>query len=192
MATHHTAELSDQHLVEACLKHDSQGWELLLQRYKRLILSVPVRLQFGYDDRHEVFQNVCLEILKNMSSLRDTGKLRSWILTITIRQCKDFLRRKYMERERIGAAQEIPAPEPSADPQGIYLAVERKAVIREALDEMPQRSRTLLELLFFTERPMDYSAAAAAIGLSKDSIGCIRLRCLDKLKHILKARNYRS
>jgi len=54
MATDPAVTLSDQHLVEACLAGDSQGWEMLLQRYKRLIYSVPVRFGFDHDDRHRL------------------------------------------------------------------------------------------------------------------------------------------
>ena len=54
MATDPAVTLSDQHLVEACLAGDSQGWEMLLQRYKRLIYSVPVLFGFDHDDRHRL------------------------------------------------------------------------------------------------------------------------------------------
>ncbi len=39
-----------------------------------------------------------------------------------------------------------------------------------------------------SDSPVDYGKAAA-VGLSKDSIGPIRLRCLDKLRPILESRN---
>ena len=190
MATDPAVTLSDQHLVEACLAGDSQGWEMLLQRYKRLIYSVPVRFGFDHDDRHEIFQIVCLEILKNMPSMRDAGKLRFWILTITIRESNDLLRRKCAEREKIGAFLENPRLERAVDTLSIYLAAEKEAILREAMAEMPLRCRTLIELLFFSEAPVDYGKAGAAIGLSKESVGCIRLRCLDKLRRILESKNF--
>jgi len=183
--------LTDQHLVEGCLKGDSRCWELLLERYKRLIYSVSVRFGFEHDDRHEIFQIVCLDILKNMPSLRDAGKLRSWILTITIRASNDLLRRKYSERGKIDALQGNHIPERPTDTLSIYLATEREAIIREAVAELPARCRKLIELLFFSsESPVDYGQVAAAIGLSKDSIGPIRLRCLDRLRRVLEARNF--
>ncbi|HYR87546.1 MAG TPA: sigma-70 family RNA polymerase sigma factor [Terriglobia bacterium] len=190
MATDPAVTLSDQLLVEGCLAGDSQSWEMLLERYKRLIYSVPVRFGFDHEDRHEIFQIVCLEILKNMPSIRDAGKLRSWILTITIRESNDLLRRKCAERDKIGALHEKPVPERAVDTLSVYLAAEKEAILREALAEMPLRCRTLIELLFFGDSPVDYGTAGAAVGLSKESIGCIRLRCLDRLKRILESRNF--
>jgi RNA polymerase sigma factor (sigma-70 family) len=185
-----TPDRSDRQLVEACLKGDAGSWETLLERYKRLIYSVPVRFGFDHDDRHEIFQNVCLEILKNMPSIRDAGKLRSWILTIAIRESNDLLRRKYVERDKIGAVLEKPRTERTVDTLNIYLAAEKEAILREAVAEMPSRCRALIEMLFFSEPPVDYGKAAEAVGLSKDSIGSIRLRCLDQLKRILESKNF--
>ncbi len=183
--------LTDRQLVEGCLKGDSRYWELLLERYKRLINSVSVRFGFEHDDRHEIFQIVCLEILKNMPSIRDAAKLRSWILTITIRASNDLLRRKYADRGKIGALEEKHIPQRPIDTLSIYLATEREAIVREAVAELPARCRKLIELLFFnSDSPVDYGKAAAAVGLSKDSIGSIRLRCLDKLRRILASRNF--
>jgi len=190
MATDPAVTPSDQHLVKGCLTGDSQSWEILLERYKRLIYSVPVRFGFDHDDRHEVFQIVCLEILKNMPSIREAGKLRSWILTITIRESNDLLRRKYADREKIDAVHEKPVPERAVDTLSIYLEAEREAILREAVAEMPSRCRTLIELLFFSESKVDYGTAGAAVGLSKESVGSIRLRCLDKLKRILESKNF--
>jgi RNA polymerase sigma factor (sigma-70 family) len=190
MANDPAVALSDQQLVEGCLKGDAHSWEMLLERYKRLIYSVPVRFGLDHDDRHEIFQTVCLEILKNMRAIRDAGKVRSWILTITIRESNDLLRHKYAEREKIGAVLEEPPPERAVDTLNIYLATEREAILREAVAELPSRCRALIELLFFSEPPADYEKAAAAVGLSKESIGSIRLRCLDKLKQILESKNF--
>ena len=56
-----------------------------------MIYSVPARLHFDMDERQEVFQNVCCRILENLHALIDAAKLRSWILTITIRECNHLI-----------------------------------------------------------------------------------------------------
>jgi len=37
-----------------------------------------------------------------------------------------------------------------------------------------------------------YEEAGAAIDLSKESVGCIHLRCLDKLRRILESKNFHA
>src|SRR5262249_27316529 len=60
-----TTGLSDDALIAGCLGGDQQAWIQLLDRYKRLIYGVSVRFGFDTEDRHDVFQAVCLETLKN-------------------------------------------------------------------------------------------------------------------------------
>src|SRR5262245_61685637 len=93
-----TVGVSDAALVGDCLNGDQRAWEELLHRYKRLIYAVTVRFHFETEDRHDVFQAVCLETLKGLPSLRQASSLRYWILTITLRQCSALLRRKREER----------------------------------------------------------------------------------------------
>src|SRR5262245_36901744 len=87
---------TDSALVLQCLEGTPQRWIELLDRYKRLIYSVTVRFGFGSEDRHDIFQTVCVDILKNLPSLRNASSLRYWILTITVRKCC-ALRKRHQE-----------------------------------------------------------------------------------------------
>jgi len=181
---------SDDLLIAGCLEGDHQSWIQLLDRYKRLIYGVSVRFGFDIEDRHDVFQAVCLETLKNLSSVRTASSLRYWILTITIRQCCFLLKRKRQEsrHEPVDTASVLRDSRP--DTMQIYLAAERETIVREAIDELPERCRSMLNLLFFSTEKASYSQLGDLWGLSKDTIGSTRLRCLDKLRKILEAKGF--
>jgi RNA polymerase sigma factor (sigma-70 family) len=184
------ADMSDQALVAECLSGNQEAWTQLLDRHKRLIYASTYRYGFDLQDRHDVFQAVCVEILKNLHSLRNVSSLRHWVLTITLRQCYALLKRRRSERGQ----------EPDETLRGIedhrpqtiqlYLAAERAEKLREAMEELPDRCRTLLELLFFSEDKATYSELGWRLGLSKDTIGSVRLRCLDKLRKILEDKGF--
>jgi len=183
-------DISDHALVAECLSGNQEAWTQLLDRYKRLIYASTGRYGFDAQDRHDVFQAVCVEILKSLHSLRNVSSLRHWILTITLRQSYVLLKRKRAERGQ----------EPDETVRGledhrphtiqIYLAAERAEKLREAMEELPQRCRMLLELLFFSEEKTSYSELGTRLCLSKDTIGSVRLRCLDKLRKILEDKGF--
>jgi RNA polymerase sigma factor (sigma-70 family) len=185
-----TTGVSDHVLIAGCLNGDQQAWIQLLNRYKRLIYGVTVRFGFTIEDRHDVFQAVCVETLKSVGSLRNASSLRYWILTITVRQCCLFLKQK--RKERVQQADEIALAvhDPHADTMQIYLAAEREKMLREAMEELPERCRSLLDLLFFSDERSSYSELGGLFGLSKDTIGSARLRCLDKLRKILEHKGF--
>jgi RNA polymerase sigma factor (sigma-70 family) len=181
---------SDSELVFKCQNGDQEGWTLLLNRYKRLIYSVTVRFGFENEDRHDVFQAVCLEILRNLSSLRNTSSLRYWILTISVRQCCVF--RKRLQQERLHSPDDsaLLIYDPHPDTLSIYQAAERAEILRDAMEELPERCRHLLSLLFFADEKTPYTQLGGTLGCSKDTIGSARKRCLERLRKILTQKGF--
>jgi RNA polymerase sigma factor (sigma-70 family) len=154
-----------------------------------MIYSVPVRLRFDMDERQEVFQAVCCRILENLHALVDATKLRSWILTITIRECNHVIRAKYLHRRHDPEDRALGMPDPNADTLEIYLRSEREQLLREVLEELPERCRDLVRMLFLADTKAGYEDLARHFGLSTDTIGSFRHRCLDNLRQILRSRN---
>ena len=185
-----TTGLSDQALVAECVNGDQQAWAELLNRYKRLIYAVTVRFRFEPEDRHDIFQAVCLETLKSLPSLRAASSLRYWILTISIRQCCLLLKRRRLEEEQQSAADSGALEDPRANTMQIYQDAERGEMLRQAMEELPERCRSLLQLLFFAENKASYAEMGERFGWSKDTIGSARLRCLDRLRKILEYKGF--
>lgn len=190
MDTLTTTGISDHALIAGCLAGDQQTWIQLLDRYKRLIYGVTVRFGFDVEDRHDVFQAVCLETLKSLGSLRNASSLRYWILTITVRQCCLLLKRKREERGQQPDEAALAVEDPHADTLEIYLTAEREKKVRETLEELQEPCRSLLDLLFFSDEGASYLELGALFGWSKHTIGSARLRCLDKVRKILELKGF--
>jgi RNA polymerase sigma factor (sigma-70 family) len=185
-----TTDVSDYALIAGCVAGDQQAWIQLLNRYKRLIYGVTVRFGFDTEDRHDVFQAVCLETLKNLSSVRNASSLRYWILTVTIRQCCFLLRQRREEKDQEAVEAVIALQDSRPDTMQIYLAAERERIVHEAMEELPDRCRSLIDYLFFSRDGATYSQLGKILGLSKDTIGSARLRCLEKLRKILEYKGF--
>ena len=184
-----TPEPTDPELVAACLSGDSRSWERLLKRYERMIYSVPARLHFDMDERQEVFQTVCCRILENLYALVDASRLRSWILTITIRECNHLIHEKYLRRRHDPESRALGLRDPSADTLEIYLSSEREQLLREVFEELPERCRELVRMLFLADTKAKYEDLAKHFGLSMETIGSLRYRCLSNLRQLLHSRN---
>src|SRR5439155_969343 len=53
------ASWPDDRLVAECLQGDEKAWSALVDKYKNLIFSIPIKLGL-YDDAADIFQAVCL------------------------------------------------------------------------------------------------------------------------------------
>jgi RNA polymerase sigma factor (sigma-70 family) len=184
---------SDPELVAACLENDPLAWETLILRYQRLIYSIPIKQGFSSVDASDVFQSVCLILLKKLPSLRKQEKLFSWLMTTTTRECWRVAAE--WRRESPPAANRDPddprdtlsdlaANQPLADDQ--RLAFEQQQLIREAINRLPERCRELIALLFYHTDELSYAQIASRLRLPVASIGPNRARCLQKLKKDLE------
>jgi RNA polymerase sigma factor (sigma-70 family) len=63
-------------------------------------------------------------------------------------------------------------------------------MVREAITQLPDRCREMIELLFFEIPPMPYEEVARRLNLAKGSIGFIRGRCLKRLKKLLEQKGF--
>lgn len=172
----------DDELVRGSLNGDHKAWSQLIDKYKNLIFSVPIKYGFSRDDAADIFQDVCLTLLSELKNLRDPRALPKWLLMVTSRRCFYQKRRRDRVVDMEPEALELAAGEIPPDALAIVAEGERDQAVREALSSMPARCRRLIAMLFFDEPPRPYRDVAQSLGIATGSIGFIRQRCLDRLR----------
>ena len=177
---------TDPELVSMCLDGDALAWEVLITRYKRLIYSVPVRFGFPSSDANDVFQVVCLKLLEHLHEVKDNTKISAWLVTTTMRHCLHLKSLRYRESSTEDDFQE-PA-DPSENLEELRILIEQQQAVRDAVDELPTRCRSLIEMLCFDTRSLSYDEIGKEMGMPVASIGPTRARCLDKLRTTLRRR----
>jgi RNA polymerase sigma factor (sigma-70 family) len=180
---------SDTHLIRSCLAGNERAWKALIDRYSRLIYSIPMKYGATPEDAADIFQAVCLELFSELSNLRKTESLKSWLITVASHQAyhwKQKRRTNDLELDNTDddrapiqlAANEILAPQQLEE-------VEREQMLREAVTKLNARCAEMIRLLFYENPPIPYAEVAQRLGLATGSIGFIRGRCLKRLQKIL-------
>ena len=182
---------SDDRLVRACLDGDEQAWNTLIDKYKNLIFSIPIKYGASRDDAGDIFQSVCLELFSQLPNLRQPAALRGWLLTTTSHQAFHWKKkqRKRADRELTDLDEEAFGPDP-APPPDIADEAEREQMMRDATVRLPPRCREMIRLLFYVEPPLPYREVAKRLGLAVGSIGFIRGRCLKRLQKTLQGMGF--
>jgi len=171
---------SDPGLIRACLDGDERAWEELVERYGRLVYSIPRRMGFPEADADDVFQAVFALLLRHLPSLRDQTRLSSWLITTTRRECWRFGRRSSRHDELDEAI-----PDGTEPPIDELEREERAQAVRQAMRRLDERCRELLTALFLEPAAPAYEAIGARLGMPIGSIGPTRARCLRKLEAFL-------
>lgn len=179
-------EPDDTALVQACRAGDAEAWEQLIRRYQRLIYSIPLRAGLDEDNAAEVFQHVFSALFEKLDTLVQPERLRSWLVTTARRESWVLARR---QRRTIGLPQtdsdaitDDDLADDSPLPDEELERLERQHLIRQAVANLDERCRILIELLFYQHEPPSYADIALTLGTREGSIGPTRARCLEKLR----------
>jgi RNA polymerase sigma factor (sigma-70 family) len=177
---------SDEDLVAACLKGNQEAWAALVDKYKNLIYSIPIRLGM-YDDAADIFQTVCLDLLSDLARLREPRALPKWLMQTCYHKCLQYQRR---------AQKHIPLEDDDTDsstekgatvlPEDLIAQLQREQMVRDVLSQLPPRCEQMIRMLFFESPPRPYEQIANELGLATGSIGFIRGRCLARMRKQLE------
>ena len=170
----------DSRLVRECLEGNDSAWAALIEKYKRLVHSIALKYQLSPEDAADVFQQVWTDLYHDLGRLQRVEALRSWLITAAAR--RSLLAKRRRQRIVQVDVTEAELPDARPDAAAVQAEAEREQKIREAIQRLSPRCRSLVEMLFFEDPPRPYIEVARELGLATGSIGFIRGRCLAKLK----------
>ena len=172
---------ADAELIQRAASGDERAWWFLVERYKRLVYSIPSRYRLPEDACDDVFQNVFASVLRALPSVRDAQSFPKWLITTTHRECWRWSRRNpgaaVIDESVAGTSDDPPA---EAAEQW-----ETQQKVDNALKKLGGRCERLLRALFLDPTKPSYSAIAERLEIPVGAIGPTRARCLAKLTDLL-------
>lgn len=187
------AHSSDEQVIGRCLKGDQEAWSALIDKYKNLIYSIPIKLGM-YQDAGDIFQSVCVDLLSELPRLREHRALPKWLMQTCYHKCLRYQRAtdRLVELAPEGTDSDAASPASSADdlPEHLLMQFEKEQILRDAISELPEKCERMVRLLFFENPPRPYENIAEELGMATGSIGAIRGRCLAYLRKHLEKRGF--
>ncbi len=175
---------NDTRLVKECLAGNEEAWSLLIDKYKALIFSIPVKYGLPPHEAADVFQTTCMELLTRLPGLRAPQALPKWLMQVAHHQCFRVKRQQQRLVSR-DAEPHMPDPETPAIAESLVQQTQEEQMLREAMGSLTPQCRRLVELLFIETPPRPYSEVAAELGLAPGSIGFTRQKCIQRLRRNL-------
>lgn len=175
--------LGDEKLVLACRQGEAAAWGSLVNRYQRLIYTIPRRAGLDEDQAAEVFQRTFAKLLEHLDRIEHPGRIRAWLVTTARRETLRLIRQQSTEQS-FSSLETMPDNEPL--PDEVLERLEEQHLIGTVTAAMDERCRQLLTLLFYRPDPASYAEIAAALDMPEGSLGPTRARCLQKLLRLLE------
>jgi RNA polymerase sigma factor (sigma-70 family) len=173
--------ISDATLVKRCLSGQEEAWSQLIDKYKALIYSIPVKYGLPQQEAADVFQGTCMELLTHLGDLREPRALPKWLIQVAYHKCYHWKRQQQRLVSRDGEA-ELPEPEIPPVAEELVRQTQEEQMLREAMASLAPRCRKLVEMLFFESPSRPYSEVANELNLAVGSIGLTRQKCIESLR----------
>lgn len=180
----------DASLVKECLAGKEEAWSSLIEKYKALIYSIPIKYGLSREEAADVFQATCLELLARLPDLRKPQALPKWLIQVAHHEsyrCKR-LQQRTVSRD---ADPDLPEPEIPAIAESLLQQTQEEQILRDAIRSLTTQCQRLVALLFFETPARSYAEAAKELGLAQGSIGFTREKCLERLRRQISKSGFR-
>ena len=179
---------SDGDLIRRCRQGSRGAWQQLMNRYERLVYSIPLRYGLSRDDAADIAQITFTILIQSLDNLSEDSRLGSWLATVARRHTWRLLERNRREiaSERLEGADLVESAvllgKSDADSIEHWELAEW---LDAALSKISAACRELLLALYFQPEGSSYAEVAERLGMPVGSIGPRRARCLKSLRQVL-------
>jgi RNA polymerase sigma factor (sigma-70 family) len=174
----------DRDLILDCRNGDLGAWQRLLDRYERLVFSVPRRYGLSREDAADITQLTFTILFQSMDTLSEDSTLGAWLTTVARRHTWRRLDRK--RREEAGwyasSSEKILLADTGTDDLERW---ELSEWIDYGLSLVGKPCQDLLSALYLDPKQPSYAEVAARLGMAVGSVGPTRIRCLKRLRRAL-------
>lgn len=189
--------LSDEKLIEKCKLGDRAAFDTLIKRYERPIYHLAYRLSGNYDDAHDIAAETFLRIYRAIGTFQCAITLPAWINRIVANVFYDTRRHAHRHPsvsldalvEKTGDALLNSDVKSIASPEGHAEENEKKRILGEAIEALPDYQRTMVTLFHSEGRTYEEIADIMAIpvGTVKSRLNRARLALRERLQPQMSA-----
>jgi len=134
-------------LVLRCRRGDSQAFRELVESFERRLLYYLRRLSNDEHEAWDIFQQVWLKVIRNMHSIQDPRKFKSWLYTVAHRTAADRVGALVKEKNR----REESDLDEIADENSDWEHFENADLVHYGLCKLPIDQQEILAFFFLEE-----------------------------------------
>lgn len=146
MDEHSERETPEAQLLSRAKSGDLEAFEQIVALHDRRIFGLAVRLTGSVEDAKDAMQETFIRMYRKIGQIDQSRSLGPWLYAVTVNVCRDMGRVR--QRSRVIPMDEwtARAPDPAANPEGLFSGREREGHLRAGLRTLPEKERAALLL----------------------------------------------
>ena len=177
---------ADKDLIRGCKNGEARAWERVMDKYQRLVFSIPRSYGLSREDAADVSQTAFIILIQSLDSLTEESNLKAWLATVARRHTWRLMEKR--RREGTGREDDL------ADTPWL-LGSEKPPERWELIDwldgglsMMSGPCQKLLKALYLDQTEPSYAEVSERLNMPLGSIGPTRARCLQRMRAVLGER----
>ncbi len=169
----------DADLVAAALGGRPEAFGTLVERYDRAVYHLCLRTMRDAEEARDCTQEAFFKAYRSLRTFKPEAKFSTWIFSIAYHACCDRLGRqkRYSRDEMPDRADAAPGPE------GVYEQTEAARALRAAIDDLPEKYRTVITLYHLQNK--QYDEIARVLNLPMGTVKTHLFRAKELLRKAL-------
>src|SRR5262245_54072202 len=147
-----SSTVDERELIQRCIDGDSSAFEPLVERYRQRVWRLAYQILRDREEAWDCAQEAFVRAFHSLGSFRSQSAFYTWLFRITVNVATDRQRARAAQARAFGA-ERVPEEEwgritPDSGPRPDQSASqsEQRERIREALEALPPKARTIIML----------------------------------------------
>ena len=189
---------AETQLLARCRRGEADAWDELFDRHYAVAGRFVFQLasDFTREDVEEVCQEVFLAVIRNLNSFQGESQFQTWLFRIATNKARDFREKRNaakrgggqtplsLQAEDAETGLTIDPPSSAPSPDVDLLNVENAELVRDALEQVGEPCREIIELRYFGD--LSYDELSRELALNAKTVSSRLSKCLDKLEGITR------
>ena len=189
---------TEAEMLERCRRGESAAWDELFDRHYAAAGRFVFQLgqSFTREDVEEICQEVFLAVIKNLDSFQGQCQFQTWLFRIAANKARDHWERQHaakrggtqvtlsLQAEDPETGLTLDPPSSAPGPDLALLGAEQCGLVREALDQLDDPCREIIELRYFGD--LSYEEISQALELNPKTVSSRLSKCLDRLELVAR------
>src|SRR6266487_4863965 len=185
---------TEAELIARCRRGEARAWDELFDRHYAAAGRFVFQLasDFTREDVEEICQESFLSVIKSIDSFVGKSQFQTWLFRIAANKARDYRERQRAAKRGGGQtpislqAEDsqngliIDPPSNSPAPDATMMSAERILLLREALDQLGESCREIIELRYFAD--LSYEEISNALQLNVKTVSSRLSKCLGKFE----------
>lgn len=160
--------MDDRALTARARAGDGAAFAQLVERHQGMVYALALGKTGHPQDAEEVVQTAFLKAWQGLPNFRGEAAFSTWLYRLTANAAVDLLRRRREPALSLDDPDLPPIPDQAPSPEELSMAAERRRLLWQAIDQLPESHR--LPLVLRELEGLSYREIARALDLEEGTV----------------------